>query len=77
MQVPKLVMMANQIAAFFAVQGEERAVPQIAKHIRSFWDPRMRAVIRDHVIAGGAGLHPFALAALRREFDDRAGGPDH
>lgn len=65
MQVQKLVMMANQIATFFAAQGEERAIPQIAKHIESFWDPRMRAAIRDYVVDGGAGLHPFALAALR------------
>jgi hypothetical protein len=28
--------MANQIADFFAVQGEERAVPQIAGHIEKF-----------------------------------------
>jgi formate dehydrogenase subunit delta len=66
MKTEKLVMMANQIAAFFAAQGEERAVPQIAKHIESFWDPRMRAAIRDHVAAGGAGLQPLTLAALQR-----------
>jgi hypothetical protein len=34
MQPEKLVMMANQIASFFAVQDEQRAVPQIADHIR-------------------------------------------
>ena len=62
----KLVLMANQIAAFFAVQGEERAVPQITKHIESFWDPRMRATIRAHVAAGGAGLQPLAAAAVGR-----------
>lgn len=66
MQTKKLVMMANQIAAFFAAQGEERAIPQITKHIESFWDPRMRAAIRAHVAAGGAGLQPLTLAALRR-----------
>jgi formate dehydrogenase subunit delta len=59
-------MMANQVAAFFAAQGEERAVPQIAKHIESFWDPRMRTAIRAHVAAGGAGLQPLTLAALQR-----------
>jgi formate dehydrogenase subunit delta len=66
MKTEKLVMMANQIAAFFAAQGEERAIPQIATHIESFWDPRMRAAIREHVTAGGSGLHPLTLAALRR-----------
>ena len=62
----KLVMMANQIAKFFEVQGEARAVPQIAKHIEDFWDPRMRRGILDHVQSGGAGLDPLALAALRK-----------
>ena len=42
MRPDKLVMMANQIAAFFAAQGEARAVPQIADHVEKFWDPRMR-----------------------------------
>ncbi len=64
MQIEKLVMMANQIAAFFAVQGEERAVPQIAGHIEKFWDPRMRNAIAAHVAASGAGLNPLARAAL-------------
>ena len=55
MQPDKLVMMANQIAAFFAVQGEARAVPQIADHVEKFWDPRMRRAILAHV-GGRAGL---------------------
>jgi formate dehydrogenase subunit delta len=57
-------MMANQIAKFFAVQGEQRAVPQIADHIRQFWDPRMRREIVSHLERGGAGLDPLARAAL-------------
>jgi formate dehydrogenase subunit delta len=64
MQPDKLVMMANQIAAFFAAQGEARAVPQIADHIEKFWDPRMRRTILAHVAAGGAGLDPLAKAAI-------------
>jgi formate dehydrogenase subunit delta len=39
-------------------------VPQIADHIRQFWDPRMRRVIAAHVAEGGAGLDPLAKAAL-------------
>ena len=61
----KLVMMANQIAKFFEAQGEARAVPQIAKHIQDFWDPRMRRGIMAHIESGGAGLDPLALAALK------------
>jgi formate dehydrogenase subunit delta len=71
MKIEKLVMMANQIAAFFAVQGEERAVPQIAGHIEKFWDPRMRSQITAHVAASGAGLNPLARAALERLPADR------
>jgi formate dehydrogenase subunit delta len=62
--IDKLVVQANQIAAFFAPQGEARAVPQIADHIQKFWDPRMRKAMAAHVEAGGAGLHPLALSAL-------------
>jgi formate dehydrogenase subunit delta len=63
-QHDKLVMMANQIAQFFAAQGEVRAVPQIAAHINSFWDPRMRAQISAYVAGGGTGLSPLANAAV-------------
>ncbi len=65
MQRDKLVMMANQIATFFASQGEERALPQITEHIQAFWDPRMRREIAAHVAEGGDGLSPLALAALK------------
>lgn len=60
----KLVTMANQIATFFAVQGEERAVPQIANHIRQFWDPHMRQKIIAYVEQGGEGLDPLAKRAV-------------
>ena len=55
MRIEKLVTMANQIAAFFAAQGEERAVPQIAGHIEKFWiracEPRFRLIWRPAVRA--------------------------
>ena len=66
MNTDRLVVMANQIARFFATQGDARAIPQIAAHIRSFWDPRMRAAIRAHLETGGSGLDPLARAALDR-----------
>jgi formate dehydrogenase subunit delta len=66
MKIDKLVSMANQIATFFQTQGRERAVPQVAKHIEKFWDPRMRSAIFAHVAAGGAGLGPLALEAIQR-----------
>jgi formate dehydrogenase subunit delta len=64
MSPDKLVYMANQIGKFFANQGEEKAVPAIADHIRRFWEPRMRTVILAHLAAGGAGLDPFVAKAL-------------
>lgn len=38
----KLIHMANQIAGFFAAQGETRAVAGVADHIQKFWTPQMR-----------------------------------
>jgi formate dehydrogenase subunit delta len=60
----RLVYMANQIGKFFETQGQDRAVPGIAEHIRKFWDPRMRKSIFAHLDAGGAGLAPNVLQAL-------------
>lgn len=60
--------MANQIAAFFAHEGEARAVADTADHLAKFWDPRMRAAILEHLDAGGEELGPIArraVAALR------------
>ncbi len=60
-----LVYMANQIGKAFAYQDDPAAVNSIAGHIRSFWDPRMRKALAAHVQAGGAGLEPRVLAAVR------------
>lgn len=60
----KLVYMANQIAKFFAHEGEERGAADVAEHLRQFWDPRMRHAILAHLAAGGAGLLPMARAAV-------------
>lgn len=61
----RLVYMANQIGKFFEVQKHEKAVPGIAKHIKDFWDPRMRARMEDHLAEGGAGLSPLVFEALK------------
>ena len=60
-----LVRMANQIADFFKVQPEADAVAGAADHIRKFWDPRMRAMMTEHLAHGGAGLNPIALKAAQ------------
>ena len=64
-----LIRMANQIAAFFAVQGHDTAVQGIANHIRSFWEPRMRRGLYGLADKAGTGLEPLvhdAVALLRR-----------
>ena len=65
MDADKLVAMANQIAAFFRVQGGD-AGAAVAKHIAENWDPRMRAAILAHLAQGGEGLVAEAEAAVKR-----------
>ena len=60
----KLAYMANQIAKFFASQGEERAARGVADHIEKYWNPDMR---RDFLAAAAGDrleLHPAVKAAL-------------
>jgi formate dehydrogenase subunit delta len=60
----KLIYMANQIAANFAAQGEARAVPAIADHIKKFWDPEMRRTFLALADKPETTLHPFARKAI-------------
>jgi formate dehydrogenase subunit delta len=71
----RLVMMANQIGRFFAYRGETRAVADIANHLKQFWDPRMRRGILAYLDAGGGGLDPFPLQAVRRLADETTKEP--
>jgi formate dehydrogenase subunit delta len=61
----KLVSMVNQIARNVAIQGEDKAVVAVARHIKMFWEPRMRETIDAHVANGGSGLDTIALKALQ------------
>jgi formate dehydrogenase subunit delta len=67
----RLVMMANQIAQFFASYPEAEGVDGVVNHIGKFWDPRMRRNIYAHLAAGGAGLSPLALKALQKLADQQ------
>ena len=50
MDVNKLVQMANQIGSFYAgMPDRERALLDIANHIKRFWAPRMRKELLQHV----------------------------
>jgi formate dehydrogenase subunit delta len=55
--------MANDIAAQFAHLGHDQAVAAVTGHLRSFWEPRMRAQLIDHVATGGEGLDPVVIEA--------------
>lgn len=60
----KLIYMANQIADFFAVQGEARAVAGIADHIQKFWTPKMRKTFVSLTATDSSKLRPYARKAL-------------
>jgi formate dehydrogenase subunit delta len=60
----KLVYMANQIAAFFAAQGEAKAVPAIADHLKKFWDPEMRRKFLTLADKPETTLHPLTRKAI-------------
>jgi len=58
--------MANQIGKFFQSQGHDKAVPNIAEHIKKFWEPRMRTAIFAHLDAAGTGLEGNVREAIER-----------
>ncbi|WGF88812.1 formate dehydrogenase subunit delta [Marinivivus vitaminiproducens] len=64
MKNEKLVMMANQIAAFFRSYPEEQAAAGVKDHIVAFWTPKMRCMIVAYGDGGGEGLDPLVLKAL-------------
>jgi len=61
MDPQRLIAMANQIARNLAAQGEAAAAAQTARHIRDFWDPRMKAAI---LAADRSALSPIAASAV-------------
>ncbi len=63
--------MGNDIARQFAHLPEDEAVAAIARHIETFWDPRMRDALRALVASGDDDLDPL-LAAAGRQVHDRA-----
>jgi formate dehydrogenase subunit delta len=67
MNPQRLVAMANDIAAFFAVEPDpESAADQVANHLKKFWEPRMRTEIRRFLDSGGTGLSPLARRGVER-----------
>jgi formate dehydrogenase subunit delta len=62
-----LIRMANQIGIFFeSMPDRAEALEGIARHLKNFWDPRMRRALLAQVdAADNPGLHDIVLAAVR------------
>ena len=73
--IDRLIVMANQIAAFFAPYPAARRSEGIRNHLRTYWDPRMRQDLIDYLAAGGEGVSPFVTDGekLLTAGDDKKG----
>jgi formate dehydrogenase subunit delta len=63
-----LVRMANRIGDFFeAMPDRDRAMVDIADHMRKFWEPRMRRQMLEYVdLHQGSGLGEIVARAVTR-----------
>jgi formate dehydrogenase subunit delta len=61
--IDRLVLMANQIADFFAPYPPPRRQEGIRNHLRSYWEPRMRKALLEHIERGADGLNADVVAA--------------
>ena len=74
MRIEHLVVMANDIGAFFDADPDKaEAARNIASHLRQFWDPRMRREILAHYRQGGSGLDGVVRSAVGLLSDAEAG----
>ncbi len=71
----RLITMANQIGDFFAPYAPARRAEGIRNHLRTYWDPRMRADLLEYIAASGEGLKPFVVegALLLKSDTDQKG----
>jgi formate dehydrogenase subunit delta len=53
------VRMGNDIARQFAHLPHDQATAAIARHLRTFWDPRMREALRAAVTTGDHDVDPL------------------
>jgi formate dehydrogenase subunit delta len=67
MNIEQLTKMVNEISAFFESEsGREKAIEDVAGHMKRFWDPRMRREIVAHFAKGGDGLSEVSRAAVAK-----------
>lgn len=65
--VPKLVSMAEQIAANISISSDTDVVAgELASHLRRFWDPRMLSAFVDIGDDDGVELSPVVAAAIEK-----------
>ena len=75
-KIESLIVMANQIGDFFAPYPPDRAREGLRNHLRTYWDPRMRNALLEHIDAGGDGVHERVVEAaqqLRDKAADKSG----
>ncbi|MEV4756432.1 formate dehydrogenase subunit delta [Micromonospora sp. NPDC049559] len=64
-QTSAQVRLANELAVHFHHEPPAVAAAEIARHIRAFWEPRMRAELLRQVEADPDALDPLVPAAAR------------
>ena len=57
------IRLINQVVVHFGYLPTERAVTEVADHVRKFWDPRMKRRLFDLVDSDASDFEPVALAA--------------
>jgi formate dehydrogenase subunit delta len=65
MSGPAEARMGNDIARQFAHLPRPEAAEAVARHIESFWDPRMRRTLEALVAAHDESLEPILVDAAR------------
>ncbi len=65
MDIERLIVMTNDIAAFFrGAADQDQAAENVAAHLGLYWHPSMRAQIIAHRGTGGTGLSALAARAV-------------
>lgn len=77
MAADRIVVMANQIGDFFAPYPPARRAEGIRNHLRTYWDPRMRAQLLALIDAGEAGLAPHVIEGARLLEDEAQKKPGY
>ena len=66
-EIEHLKKMANEIAANlgFAV-SQEQQIADLASHLQRFWAPSMKKRLQAYARAGGEGLSPAVIGAVKQ-----------